>query len=150
MDGAALENVSTLITVGTVAGTLALYSLAAFEALAGRVPGPYVSLLLLTPLGLMSSYLPLVWSVLRAVVPSVTALVLLVAAAVSATAFQGAVATGSPAVVLTTAVICLCIFGAAASAQGALSVEGARRLYQRRLRLAAALSAAAADGVSRS
>jgi len=145
MDGATLENVSTAVTVATVAGTISLYSLAAFEALHGRVPGPYISLLLLTPLGLMSSYLPLVWSLLRTIVPSVAALVLLVAAAVSATAFQGAVATGNSAVVLTTAVICLCIFSAAAYAQGSLSVEGARGLYQRRLRLADALSAAAAD-----
>lgn len=132
--------VTPFVMFGSVVATILIYVRAAVSAYSGVVPGAYVSLLYLAPIGLMAAYLPLLASVIMTVVPNMTALVLMTISAASVMAFQSAVVAGDLRVVMVLAAVNLLLYVSAAYAQMGLSVEGARKSYARRAELARALS----------
>ncbi len=135
-------NATSVVWV-TVVATSALYALSAAVAFGGSIPGPYVSVLTLAPLGLMASSLPLFLSVLRVVVPDARAIVLIVLAYFGTTAFQAAVLNRrSPTFIGVLALLNLALFLATAKAQGALTEAERQKRLASRERLAAALSRA--------
>ncbi len=135
----------TLVLAGSVVTTVSVYARAAFDAFHGVVPGAYVSLLFYAPLGLLATSMPLIATVVRTLVPSVAAAAMIVLSAVAVTAFQASVVSGRLGLIGVLAVVNLLLYVAAASAQGALSLETTRKVYARRRRLADALAAAAAQ-----
>lgn len=137
------DRITPLVVFGSVVATVSIYACAAYEAYAGVVPGPYVALLYLAPLGLVASYLPLIASVFVTIVPNMTALALMAASAASVMAFQSAVVAGDLRVIMALAAINLIMYTAAAYAQMGLSVSGAQKAYARREKLARVLTAAA-------
>lgn len=142
------DRVTPFVIVGSVVATVGIYLRAAFAAYSGVVPGPYVALLYLAPLGLMASYIPLIASVIMTIVPSVTALALMAVSAASVMAFQSSVVAGDLRVVLALAVVNLVLYTSAAYAQMGLSVSGAQQAYARRHKLARVLSEAAKDAAN--
>lgn len=142
---AVTDRVTPLVIVGSVIATVLIYLRAAFAAYSGVVPGPYVTLLNLAPLGLMASHIPLIASVVMTIVPNMSALALMAVSSVSVMAFQSAVVVGDLRVVMALAVVNLVLYTSAAYAQMGLSVSGAQRSYARRQKLARVLSEAASD-----
>jgi hypothetical protein len=137
------DRVTPFVVFSSVVATVGIYARAAFEAYGGVVPGPYVALLYLAPLGLMASYLPLIASVFMTIVPNMTALALMAVSAASVMAFQSAVVAGDFRVIMALAGVNLVLYIAAAYAQMGLSVSGARQAYARKEKLARVLTEAA-------
>lgn len=142
MDARIPKDAAAYALVGTTACTMAVYCMAAFDASMGRMPGAYVSLLVAAPLGLIATYIPLLFSVVMALVPSKRAAVMLAVSVASVMVFQAAAVSSTPPVMFVMALVSLAVFVTAARAQGALSIETARATAAKRERLAAALRSA--------
>lgn len=142
MDAYIPKDAAAYALMASTACTTGVYCMAAFDASMGRMPGAYVSLLVAAPLGLLATYVPLLFSVIMALVPSTRAAVMLAVSVLSVMAFQAAAVSSTPPVILALSVASLAVFLTAARAQGALSLDTARATAAKRERLAAALRAA--------
>jgi len=99
------------LAVGGVAAAMLVYGVAGVEALLGRVPGPYVSLLTLAPLGFLANHAPLLINVVKSILPSRVALAAFALAVGGAIAFQAAVSQrAAPAVIVALALFNLSVY----------------------------------------